>query len=348
MTKLLNMFAFSSFLTIFASQSAAQTIDKQQAELVIREACQTMRIGTTLPDIYSQQLERDRPTWDVYVGRAGAWTVRGAVTVDGNLSALWSEWDIESHEARPHTGVSAWSDSTDVRDFVFPYVRKYATAEVWQAEPFVHLRPSVIGQNGRRGTVLIQFLRATEGFPWLDRKNAAHFILDYESKNVLSAGFSHDVALAPTFHNKILVTCEEALANASRDAHAILGWMTVPFGSNTATARLTWFIWEESKTGVYLDATTGKMVNVNPIAGGHPPAPVRPADGALPGPVTVIRTSNERQRHLNRSDPAAKPKHEPESPPLWPYGLGAAALVIVGAGAAFLARRRANGGPSRA
>jgi len=301
-----------------------------------------LNVGAGCSEFIAQQPESPEAAWHVWGGSEGEFPIHGYITATGRLRSLFSEWSIETHTARERTGTSAWRDAAEVREFLLPFVRKYASAQAWEQEPSIILTPSELGTKGRRGFLNVQFEQTTDGYPWLDRSVAAHFRLDYESKSVLSAGFSHGVALGPTFHNEVLLTRDEVLGNAVKDAQAKLGWITVPFGSSTETARLTWRIWVTSKGGVFLDATTGALVAADPVIT-VPPKPENDTGGSevtAPGrtdrPRVVRRqtaAASETPAEQNRSKPALNRQADPGRLPGWLFGAGAA---VVATGLAWL------------
>jgi hypothetical protein len=330
---------------MLASFGRSQTLDRAGAETLVREACSTMEIGSDCSEFQASLMDTPDVKWDVVGRRGDAWPVHGAVTPTGKLYAVWSEWPIEKHRARPRTGRNAWRDEADVREFVLPFVRKYATAEEWDESGSIAFEPSVPGEKGKRGRVLVRFLRTTGGYPWLDRAVAATFDLDYESRSVLSASFPHDVVLAPTFHNEVLVTKAEALRGSPEGSKARLGWYTVPHGSTTATARLVWTVRHPRSHMFVYDATTGERVDVSPVATGHPLPGSRATPASEP---KVVRRAKEPQpvRSLEAASRPG-PKAGPKPPPAWPTALAAAAAVGLGAWLwrSRVARARAAGRP---
>jgi hypothetical protein len=154
--------------TMLASFGRSQTIDRAGAETLVREACSTMEIGSDCSEFQASLMDTPDVKWDVVGRRGDEWPVHGAVTPTGKLYAVWSEWTIETHRARRRTGRNAWRDEADVREFLLPFVRKYATAEEWDETGRVAFEPSVPGEKGKRGRVFVRFLRTTGGStaPW--------------------------------------------------------------------------------------------------------------------------------------------------------------------------------------
>ncbi|MGE0002226.1 MAG: hypothetical protein AB7F50_02490 [Fimbriimonadaceae bacterium] len=308
---------------------------------VMRGACREFGIGDPDRKFTTFPHPIDSGVLDVWAGAPGQEELVGSVTVLGHvLSIRGVGSSIGTHRARPRTGKNAWRDEADVGEFLLPFVRKYATAEEWDETARIAFEPSVPGENGKRGRVFVHFPRTTGGYPWLDRAVAATFWLDYESRSVLSASFPHDVVLAPTFHNEVLVTEEEVLRKAPEGSKARLGWYSVPYQSTTATARLVWTVRHPQSHMFVYDATTGERVDVSPVAMREMRKPDGTGRPKPTGPARVVRTPKEPEPS---KEPAARPQEQnakrPPGAAPWPW---VAALAVAGAAIAAFTRQWAK------